>query len=155
MSIVQRIMPLFAVALMGVAAPATGQSPEPSQAAIDEIVKIYCDAWGEPDVTKRRQLLQRVWAEDATYSDPATNPIKGREALVNHISAHLQNYPGSKIVPSSHANLHHGMLRFSWHFVLPDGKVQTEGIDFGELTPDGRIAKIVGFFGSLKPLHVN
>jgi hypothetical protein len=147
-------MPFFALALMGVAAPATGQSPASSQAAIDETVKIYCDAWGEPDVAKRRQLLQRVWAEDATYTDPATNQIKGREALVNHISAHLQKYSGSTIVPASHANVHHGMLRFSWQFVLSDGKVQTEGIDFGELAPDGRIAKIVGFFGSLKPLQV-
>jgi hypothetical protein len=149
-----RILPFFALALMGMAVPAAGQSPTPSQAALDELVKMYCDAWGEPDVAKRRQLLERVWAEDATYTDPVTNPVKGREALVNHISAHLKKYSGSRIVPSSHANVHHGTLRFTWQFVLPDGKVQTEGIDFGELTPDGRIGKIVGFFGSLKPLQV-
>jgi len=31
-----------------------------------------------------------------------------------------------------------------------DGAVAMEGVDFGELADDGRIAKIVGFFGPPK-----
>jgi hypothetical protein len=85
----------------------------PSQAAMDEIVRVYCEAWGEPDVAKRRQLLQRVWTDEASYTDPVTD-VAGREALVNRISTHLQKFPGSRIVPASHADVHHGMLRFAW-----------------------------------------
>jgi hypothetical protein len=151
MRVVRNILPLLALAVLENSLPAMGQPSPLSQAALDEIVKIYCDAWGEPDLAKRRQLLQRVWADDGTYTDPVTH-VAGREALLQRISAHLQKYPGSRIVPSSHADVHHSMLRFTWQFLASDGKVQTEGIDFGEMTSDGRIRKIVGFFGSLKPL---
>jgi hypothetical protein len=44
------------------------------------------------------------------------------------------------------------MLRFTWKFVGKDGKTVIEGIDFGELGPDGKLQKIVGFFGPVKPL---
>ena len=55
-------------------------------------------------------------------------------------------------MPASHADVHHGMLRFAWKFVVADGKVQTEGVDFVEIATDGRLKKVVGFFGSPKPL---
>jgi hypothetical protein len=147
---IQGLLTSLVLVLLG-AVPAARQGAASSQAAADELVRIYCEAWGEPDVAKRRQMLQRVWADEGTYTDPATD-VAGREALVNRITSHLQKYAGSKIVPSSHADVHHGMLRFAWKFVLADGKVQTEGVDFAELTPDGRLKKVVGFFGALKPL---
>ena len=150
MRIIQGLLTSLVFVLLG-AIPASGQGSAPSQAAMDEIVRIYCEAWGEPDVTKRRQLLQRVWTDEASYTDPATD-VAGREALVNRISTHLQKFPGSRIVPESHADVHHGMLRFAWKFIVADGKVQTEGVDFAEVAPDGRLRKVVGFFGSLKPL---
>jgi hypothetical protein len=33
--------------------------------------------------------------------------------------------------------------------LLADGKVYVEGIDFGELCADGKLHRIVGFFGPL------
>ena len=150
MRIIHGLLTSLAIVLLG-AIPAAGQGSAPSQAAMDEIVSIYCQAWGEPDVAKRRQLLQRVWADDGSYTDPVSD-VAGREALVNHISSHLQKFPGSRIVPASHADVHHGMLRFAWKFVVADGKVQTEGVDFVEIATDGRLKKVVGFFGSPKPL---
>jgi hypothetical protein len=148
---IQGLFTSLMLVLLG-AIPVVGQGATPSQAATDELVKVYCEAWGEPDVEKRRQMLQRVWTDDATYTDPVSD-VAGREALVNRITAHLQKYPGSRIVPSSHADAHHGMVRFTWKFVLGDGKVQVEGIDFAEVAPDGRLKKVVGFFGPPKPLQ--
>jgi hypothetical protein len=150
MRIIQGLLTSLVFVLLG-AIPAAGQASAPSQAAMDDIVRIYCEAWGEPDVAKRRQMLQHVWADDASYTDPVSD-VAGREALVSRISSHLQKFPGSRIVPASHADVHHGMLRFAWKFVVADGKVQTEGVDFAEITSDGRLKKVVGFFGSLKPL---
>ena len=124
----------------------------PTQAEIDEVVKIYCDAWSEPDIDKRRQLLERIWTEGGTYTDPVSH-VEGRDALVNRIMAHLEKFPGTRIVPSSHTDVHHGMLRFTWKFIGADGTVRNEGIDFGELSADGRLRKIVGFFGPAKPLQ--
>ena len=43
---------------------------------------------------------------------------------------------------------HHGLLRFAWSIAGPDGPVM-EGMEFGELAEDGRLRRIVGFFGPL------
>lgn len=44
---------------------------------------------------------------------------------------------------------HHGHLRFAWELVGPDGQVAVAGVDVGELAEDGRLRRIVGFFGDL------
>jgi hypothetical protein len=49
-------------------------------------------------------------------------------------------------------DLHHDVLRFAWRMVLADGRALPDGIDFGELGPDGKLARIVGFFGPVKAL---
>jgi hypothetical protein len=122
-----------------------------SQAAADETVKIYCAAWRESDIEQRRKLLETVWAPEGTYTDPLSH-VEGREALVELIGVFLKKFPGGQIVPSSHADLHHGMLRFTWKFIDRDGKTVDEGMDFGVIGNDGRLQKIIGFFGALKPL---
>jgi len=123
----------------------------PSQGALDELVKMYAAAWNEPDAQHRRELLEKAWASEGTYTDPGSH-VEGREALVEHIGKFLKNTPGARIIQSSHADFHHGMFRFTWKFVGGDGKTVMEGIDFGVLGPDGKLQRIVGFFGPIKPL---
>ena len=43
------------------------------------------------------------------------------------------------------------MLRFLWRLVRADGTYGDESIDFGEVGPDGRLVKIIGFFGPAPP----
>jgi hypothetical protein len=123
----------------------------PSQSALDELVKGYSAAWNEPDAQRRRELLEKVWASDGTYTDPQSH-VEGREALFEHIGGFLKSSPGARIIQSSHVDFHHGMFRFAWKFVGGDGKTVMEGIDFGALAPDGKLQRIVGFFGPTKPL---
>lgn len=47
--------------------------------------------------------------------------------------------------------MHHDKLRFAWKWVADDGTVSMEGMDFGELTQDNRLRRIVGFFGPTTP----
>ena len=122
-----------------------------AQAKIDDTVATYGAAWNEPDIAARRRMLEKAWATDGTYTDPTAH-VEGREALVQHISGFLKSLPGARIVPTSHADLHHGMLRFTWRIVKADGTPLTDGIDFGVLDGEGRIQKIVGFFGPLSPV---
>ena len=44
---------------------------------------------------------------------------------------------------------HHDKVRFGWALLDAAGAVLIEGIDFGEVAEDGRLQKIVGFFGPL------
>lgn len=146
---------LVLVALVGLTATAPHAQQQrldkAAQTKVDETVALYGAAWNEPDVEARRQLLEKAWATNGTYTDPTAH-VEGREALVQHIAGFQKGLPGARIVPTSQADVHHGLLRFSWRLLKADGTTLTDGIDFGALDADGRIAKIVGFFGPVTPL---
>lgn len=116
-----------------------------------ELIALYTAAWCEPDRAQRQRLLERVWAEGGTYTDPTAHVV-GREALVDHIAGFFEQFPGARIERTSGIDAHHEMLRFTWRMLLADEKVYVEGIDFGELSTDGKLHRIVGFFGPLVPV---
>ena len=120
------------------------------KAAMEQAIAIYCAAWNETDAGKRDALLAQVWADDATYTDPTVHLV-GRRALVAHIDAVFARYPGSTIEMTSAVDAHHTVARFAWKKVLADGTALPEGIDFAEVGPDGKLIRIVGFFGPLAP----
>lgn len=111
-----------------------------------ETVETYGAAWNETDEAKRRALLEKSWADDGVYTDPQSN-AEGRDALVALIGGFQQQLAGATIVPTSGVDEHHGKLRFTWKMLAADGSPVMEGIDFGEFAGDGRIKRIVGFFG--------
>ena len=117
---------------------------------LDELIMLYNSAWSEPDHKRRQQILDRVWAEDGTYTDPTAH-VASRSELVDHLSGFIAQFPGAHIALTSGIDTHHQNFRFSWRMVLADGKVFVEGIDFGKLSPDGKLHRIVGFFGPLPP----
>jgi hypothetical protein len=57
--------------------------------------------------------------------------------------------PGNRIELASGVDEHDGLLRFGWRMLGPDGAVALGGMDFGELDADGRLKRIVGFFGPM------
>ena len=116
--------------------------------ATKEVVDAYGAAWNEPDEAARRRLLEQAWADDGTYTDPQSD-VAGRDALVAHIAAFHEQFQGAQIVPTSGADEHHGKVRFTWRMQGADGSTIMEGIDFGQLAGDGRLGRIVGFFGPL------
>lgn len=117
--------------------------------SVDEVIAIYCAAWNEVDPVKRDKILQPIWADGATYTDPTVHII-GREALVAHIDTVCARFLGSTIVTTSNIDIHHNVLRFYWKRILADGSSRPEGIDFGEVAENGKIRRIVGFFGPLE-----
>jgi hypothetical protein len=118
---------------------------------IEGVVLAYCRAWGPMNETVRRGIVAVVWEPTGVYVGPSVQLI-GREALARHASALQSADPGSRIVLDSVVDRRHGMFRFAWRRLLPNGESRT-GVDFGELSDDGRIQKIVGFFGPLVPVE--
>ena len=116
--------------------------------AVERLVDTYCSAWSEPDPVCRRRTLDEIWAPDATYTDPRAHLI-GAAALCAHISTILAGRPGAKIVRTSVLDCHHGLVRFAWRVVQADGSLLPEGLDLAEISDDGRILRIIGFFGPL------
>ncbi len=145
------MQPMLAIALCAVTLSPGAKAESPEQDALQETVRIYCDAWGEEEPSRRAALLERSWAQTGSYIDPLAQ-VQGRNELSDHIGKFQKDFPKARIVVSSKVDPHHGRFRFSWKMVVADGSTALEGIDFGEIDNAGRIARIVGFFGPLKPL---
>lgn len=111
-------------------------------------VAAYIDAWNTPDDARRRALLERAWADDGTYTDP-TARVAGRAALHAHIGGFAHRFPSARFLLTSAVDTHHDLLRFGWRLIGQDGATLLDGVDFGELASDGRLRRIVGFFGPL------
>ena len=92
-------------------------------------------------------MLADVFAEAGTYTDPMGS-ADSRAALVEHISGFQAMMPGNTIHATSGVDGHGSVFRFAWEMRNGD-EVALEGFDFGELDPDGKISRIVGFFGPL------
>jgi hypothetical protein len=113
---------------------------------LHETVAAYGAAWNEPEEDKRRTLLEQSWAEGAVYQDP-TGRAEGRDALVAHIGGFQQMFPGNTIENTSGVDTYGEVFRFAWVMRDASGSPALEGMDFGEVAPDGRLKSISGFFG--------
>jgi hypothetical protein len=117
--------------------------------AFERVITLYCDAWNEPDPDRRAELLWEVWAPHGTYTDPTVH-LEGASELAAHIGRVSEKYPGSHIAMTSLVDAHHRVLRFTWCRIMADGRRLPEGIDFGEVADDGRLLRVVGFFGPIE-----
>lgn len=114
------------------------------------LIDTYCRAWSEPAEKRRAELLQEVWAEEATYTDPTVH-ARGAVQLLAHIAKVVERRPGSKVIRTSRIDEHHGIARFAWRAVEADGNELPEGIDIAFISTDGtKIERIIGFFGPVK-----
>ena len=119
--------------------------------ATRKIVTQYMAAWNEPDDTARHALLAQCWSDSGVYLDPNVL-LAGRDELAAKIGEVMASRPGARLEFMSGIDVHHNAVRFLWRLVRADGTCGDISIDFGEIGADGRLVKIVGFFGPPPPL---
>lgn len=124
---------------------------EATRAALARTIDTYCEAWSEPDPVRRAALLAEVTSDDVVYIDPRAS-VSDRAGLAAHIATILANRPGARVVRITEVDAHHGLARFGWRVIQADGTRLPESVDVVELAPDGRLARVVGFFGPLRPV---
>jgi hypothetical protein len=131
------------------------QTPSPredtSDSRVEQTILHLFEAWATTDPEARLALLERCWTDDGVYQDPQ-NRSEGRAGLSEIIAGFHAGRPGARIPLASGVDHHHGMLRFRWIMLGPDGAALTEGFDIGELAEDGRLRRITGFFGPFPAL---
>lgn len=113
---------------------------------LTETIDTHLEAYGEPDPTRRSALIERVWAADGHLVDPPFD-ARGRDGISGLAAAVQEQFPGSGFRRVTGIDSHHGFARYGWELVGPEGDVTVAGIDVAELDTDGRIRRVVGFFG--------
>ena len=111
---------------------------------LDALIKKYTAAWSEPDAASRQILLEAVWEQSGTYTDPLSAAVD-RAELHALIGQFLTGNPGATFTLKGKIDAHHTYIRFYWLLRMSNG-VEIKGMDYGEVSPQGKLVKIVGFF---------
>ena len=112
----------------------------------------YLAAYGEPDATRRAELIAAAFTADARLVDPPATG-EGHEGIAALADAVQQQFPGHRFRRASALDGHGDVLRYAWELVGPDGAVALAGMDVARVAPDGRLHEVTGFFGDLAPIE--
>ena len=111
---------------------------------MQEIVERYIAAWNEKDAQRRRGLVDALWAEDGSYTDPLAD-ANGRAEVDGLIGAVQQQFPDFVFTLGGPVDAHHEQARFTWH-LGPDGaEPVVVGFDVAVLNGGGQIRSVYGF----------
>ncbi len=119
---------------------------EPSE--LSDLIDGYFAAWNERHASRRRGLIETVYAERARYVDPLGDAT-GWEAIDANVAAVQAQFPDHRFRIRSGIDAHSGGARFDWELVDgSDGQVAA-GVDYVQLAGDGRLQQVTGFFGAV------
>ncbi len=118
---------------------------------ITTAIDTYLNAYGESDATRRRADIACSWEVDGTLVDPPMDAT-GHEALDVMFAAVQGQFPGHSFRRTSAIDAHHGIARYSWDLVAPDGTVAVTGMDVARVSDAGKLVDVAGFFGPLPEL---
>jgi SnoaL-like protein len=111
---------------------------------MQEIVERYLAAWNETDASRRRKLVDELWAEDGSYTDPLAD-AHGREEIDGLIGAVQQQFPDFAFTLGGAVDTHHDQARFTWHLGPAGAEPVVIGFDVAVLNGGGQIRSVYGF----------
>jgi hypothetical protein len=123
--------------------------PESTAIDLPQVVRRYLGAWNEHDAEARVRILDDIWADEATYLEPAglaDGPVLGREEMSDLIGQN-QGPEGTWFEPRAwhEGYAHHDVLVMPWRQCTPDGPTGVIGTDYAELDAQDRMTLAVGF----------
>ena len=111
---------------------------------MQEIVERYLAAWNEKDASRRRKLVDELWAEDGSYTDPLGD-ANGPAEIDGLIGAVQQQFPDFVFTVGGPVDAHHEQARFSWHLGPAGAEPVVIGFDVAVLNGGGQIRSVYGF----------
>ena len=111
-------------------------------------IAAYDRAWNEADPSARRRLLEEALTEDCELIEPRGRFV-GRAAIEERLAGFTERFPGARVDVVTKIDEHNGFARYGWIIRRADGGTMLDGIDVVERAEDGRLRRIVMFFGSL------
>lgn len=119
--------------------------------AVDEAVLAYAAIWTETDAVRARELVERSLTPDVEILGPGYR-FTGHAAILAEAQRFLRERPGTRVVLASGIDGHHGTARFAIAMLRPDGTPLHTGEDIVFFAADGRIFKVLTYWGALPPL---
>jgi hypothetical protein len=125
-------------------APATETTVELAAALVDA----HLAAFSAPDAPTRRALIEQAWAPTGHFADPLFAATGHDE--IDALAASVPGlYPDHVFTRTSGIDLHHDHARYGFAFTGPDGTVVVDGVEVAQIGAEGRLVRVIGFFGPI------
>jgi hypothetical protein len=111
--------------------------------ASQELVERYIDSFNETDAAARRELLEKLYVSDSTYTDPHVD-LRGPSEIDGFIAQTQERFPGFQFRLAGPVDAHHDQARFQWKAGTAEQPDQYVGFDV-VVTDNGRIHSVYGF----------
>lgn len=118
--------------------------------AIETLVDRHLAAYCDTDAARRAGTIRAIWNAEGRLVDPPFES-RGHQGISDQATTLLSQFPGHRFERTTAVDAHHQTLRYGWRLVSPAGVAVVEGIDVADLDVDGRLCRVVGFFGAQPP----
>ena len=114
--------------------------------SLERLVDGHLAAYCERDAARRGAAIRQLWNAQGRLVDPPME-AGGHEGIADQAATLLAQFPQHRFERSTPVDAHHGFLRYGWRLLDAQGTAVLQGVDFAELDAEGRLLKVVGFFG--------
>ncbi len=114
-------------------------------AGVSDSVDKWLASWAEPDASARARVLEAIAEPDVRVRDRFTSLV-GVTELLPHIGTAQQHMPGVRLERRGEVRTCQGMALAGWVATGPDGSEAAAGTSVFELSPDGKLAVVTGFW---------
>lgn len=114
-------------------------------ADLGSLIDRYFATWAESDAATRKQHLQELAVAEVVFQDKY-GCTAGLDDLNAHVAASQMHMPGVTLHRSGELRHCQGTVLAEWEARSGEGKTLARGSNVFLLAPDGRIARVVGFW---------
>jgi uncharacterized protein YndB with AHSA1/START domain len=117
-----------------------------AHAGVAALADRWFAAWNEPDEAARRRALEALVTPAVVFHD-AFGCTQGLEDLAAHVTGAKAHMHGITLERTSEPRQCQGTALVDWLARRADGGTLAKGTNVLELSPDGRLARVVGLWG--------
>ncbi len=103
--------------------------------------------WNSTDENEQRALIDTALEHNVHFVDPNHNII-GRQAFFEMVKLVQSQVPGAVYARDSEIDTQNNHCRYHWA-IRQNDKLLMQGFDVVEVNDNGKIVKVIGFFGDL------
>jgi SnoaL-like domain len=114
---------------------------------LETLADRYLEAWNERDEARRRDLIGKLWAEDAAFRDPIMqgDGLAGIDAVIAGVQT---RFPEFRFKQIGKADGFGEFVRLSWGLGPDAGDAPIKGTDIVHVEND-RLKTVTGFFDQM------